>query len=208
MNHKRRAGFPLQTCFDSAELDPRLRWFCEPPAWRIDTARRCLEVETGTGTDFWQRTHYGFSADNGHFLFAEVPSDFVLTARVRFSPTNLYDQAGVLVRQNSDCWIKAAVEHESAGPAHLGAVVTHGGYSDWSVQDFPRGPVDIALRVTRKCADFLLEYSVQPDNQWSPLRIAHLSLPAGQTMLMCGIYACSPNCGGFRAEFPFLEIRT
>lgn len=52
----------------------------------MDAAAETLHVEPDAPTDFWQRTHYGFRVDNGHFLHADVTGDFVLGVRVCFRP--------------------------------------------------------------------------------------------------------------------------
>jgi uncharacterized protein len=187
--------------FTGASLDPRLRWFCEPAQWSLNPSMPALIVETGADTDFWQRTHYGFQADNGHFLYADVSGDFVLSTRVRAHPSNQYDQAGLMIRLSPDCWLKTSVEYEPDAPAQLGAVVTNGGYSDWSVQDYLAPQIDLNLRVTRSGADCVVEYS--PDGAvWRLLRVAHLT--AGE--VACGVYACSPKGAGLIAEFSHLTI--
>src|SRR5262245_26679782 len=131
------ADQPLHELFDKPAIHPRLRWYCEPPRWSVEPARRWLRVEPNGGTDFWQKTHYGFEADNGHLLFTGLTGDFVMTTRVRFHPVHQYDQAGLMVRVSPSCWLKTSVEYEPDGPSHLGAVVTNQAYSDWSTQDFP-----------------------------------------------------------------------
>lgn len=88
----------LHESFDNPALHPLLRWHCEPANWSVDPARRSLRVEPTGGTDFWQRTHYGFEADNGHFLFTEVTGDVVVSSHVRFHPVHQYDQAGLMIR--------------------------------------------------------------------------------------------------------------
>lgn len=195
----------LQSPFAGSNLPAQLRWHCPPTRWRVDAATQTLHVEPDAPTDFWQRTHYGFRVDSGHFLHAEVSGDFVLSVLVRFRPVHQYDQAGVMVRVSENCWLKAAVEFEPGGPARLGAVVTNHGYSDWSTQDFPPGPGETWLRVRREADDYLVEASA--DGQaWGQLRMTHLHEGRG-TAVACGLYACSPKGIGFAAEFTRLSIR-
>ena len=52
--------------FDKPLFDPQLAWHCEPADWKIE--HNNLVVATDAETDFWQRTHYGFQVDSGHFL--------------------------------------------------------------------------------------------------------------------------------------------
>ena len=204
--------------FAAAALPASLRWHCEPRRWSLDPARRVLRIEPDAPTDFWQRTHYGFRVDNGHFLGLEVAGDFALTARVRFRPAHQYDQAGVMVRLSPDCWLKSSVEFEPHGPSRLGAVVTNFGYSDWSTQDFHPGRStktsddadetsvagQIWLRLRREADDYLVHAS--PDgNSWSQLRVAHLHQARGLPVA-CGLYACSPKRTGFSAEFDSFTV--
>jgi uncharacterized protein len=156
-------------------------------------------------TDFWQRTHYGFEADNGHFLFAATSGDFVMTTRVRFFPKHQYDQAGLMVRLSAACWLKTSVEYEPDAPGRLGAVVTNGAYSDWSTQEFPAGRTETWLRVRREGTDYIVDASI--DGQaWQQIRMAHLHDDRPGGPVACGLYACSPKAAGFVAEFAHLEI--
>jgi regulation of enolase protein 1 (concanavalin A-like superfamily) len=193
----------LHECFTGPGLDPRLRWHCEPTRWSLRPEGPCLRLEPDAATDFWRKTHYGFEADNGHFLFAEADGDFVLTVGVRFRPAHQYDQAGVMVRASPTCWLKASVEYEPAGPNRLGAVVTNG-YSDWSTQDFPPGAGAVRLRVRREGDDYWVE-AARDGAGWEQIRLAHLHEGEGGTVA-CGLYACSPRAAGFMAEFEQLTI--
>lgn len=185
--------------FTGPALDPRLRWLNEPPRWTLD---QCLRVHPAAQSDFWQRTHYGFRADNGHFLYAECAGDFRLSASVRFAPAHQYDQAGLMVRVSEEEWLKASVEYETEGPARLGAVVTHAGYSDWSTQDFARDSREIELRIDRERSTLIVHWR-PPGGAWSQLRVAHLDAPE---VVHAGLYACSPKGAGFTAEFLNLRI--
>jgi uncharacterized protein len=184
----------------SGSLDPRLHWFNEPERWRVENG---LHIATTAATDFWQRTHYGFRADNGHFLFTPWTGDFTMTAHVRFQPAHQYDQAGLMVRFSEDEWLKTSVEFEPEGPARLGAVVTRSGYSDWSTQDFPRDRRDIELRVRREHDTFLIDWRAAESEHWVQLRVAPLACGAEATI---GLYACSPKAPGLQASFAWLRI--
>ena len=99
----------LEEKFDKQHLDPRLSWFCEPSEWKIENSS--LVVATDAETDYWQRTHYGFQVDNGHFLYMEVDRDFILETEVQYHFANQYDQAGLMVRNSTDSWVKTAIEY-------------------------------------------------------------------------------------------------
>jgi regulation of enolase protein 1 (concanavalin A-like superfamily) len=195
----------LHEDFRAAALDSRLAWFNPPKHWRLEARGPGLVVEPDGQTDFWQRTHYGFSADNGHFLSLELRGDFVLSTEVRFHPVHQYDQAGLMIRGDANCWIKASVEHELEGRPQLGAVVTNNGYSDWSLQDFPFSENTVRWRITRNGADVRVEFSPAGRGQWKLMRVARWHWP-DPVPLRAGLYACSPKDAGFRAEFAFLRV--
>lgn len=130
---------PLDERFLREQFSRRLRWLNPPLSWKVEPSLPALVVEPAAKTDFRQQTHYGFCADNGHFLHLDVGGLFTLTTKVRFHPAHQYDQAGLMVRRGPSCWIKTSVEYEPNGPSQLGAVVTNQGFSDWSMQDFPPG---------------------------------------------------------------------
>jgi uncharacterized protein len=191
--------------FDDVGLDSKLSWLCEPRRWSLDPGKRCLKLEPDGGTDFWQTTHYGFQADNGHLLRARVSGDFVVTTGVRFHPVHQYDQAGLMVRISPSCWLKTSIEYEPDRASRLGAVVTNHGYSDWSSQAVPAALREIWLRVRREGTDYLVEAS-QEGREWDQIRMAHLYDDRDGAAVDCGLYACSPKGTGYVAEFSFLHI--
>jgi hypothetical protein len=198
----------ISETFEQETLNPLLQWLNPPPSWKVDRERARLIVETAAETDFWQRTHYGFRADNGHFLHASVNGDGEIAATVLAMPAHQYDQAGLMIRCSEDCWLKASVEYEPEGPSQLGAVATNNGYSDWSLQNFSgTGALSYALRVRWEGNDFFVEHAPSETGPWKLLRVAHLFRQSGDPLL-CGIYACSPKASGFRAEFSSLRVQT
>jgi regulation of enolase protein 1 (concanavalin A-like superfamily) len=200
----------LNESFTGPALHPGLFWFCEPTRWTLASDAPGLFLHPDPETDFWQRTHYGFQADNGHALLARVEGDFRVETRVRFHGLHQYDQAGLLLRFSPDCWLKTSVEFEPGAPNRLGAVVTRHGYSDWSTQDIAPEHMDFAFRLTRTGADFLVEASVAGAS-FSQIRLAHLeaaSATGGGSFppVSVGLYACSPKAAGFEAHFAYLKI--
>ncbi|QHT70714.1 DUF1349 domain-containing protein [Rhodocytophaga rosea] len=184
-------------------LDPSLQWFNPPRQYQVD--EKALIIKPDAQTDFWQKTHYGFTPDNGHFLFAELAGDFVLSTTVIFYPRHQYDQAGLMIRFSPDCWLKTSVEYEPDGASKLGAVVTNHGYSDWSTQELLPFRNQISLRIRRESSDYIVEY-LKEINLWVQLRMAHLFEDDGRQKVKAGIYACSPINVGYEAQFTSLQI--
>lgn len=194
--------------FDRQALDPRLKWLNPPSDWEIDRAHSRLLLKPDAATDFWQQTHYGFRADNGHFLFAEVPGDAIITAGIHLHPAHQYDQAGLMVRFSADCWLKTCIEFEPAEPSHLGAVVTSFGFSDWSLQDFPYGEsFSYTLRIRREGSDLLVEHAATETGPWNLMRIAHLH-SGSESVAKMGVFTCSPQEGGCVVDVAFLRIES
>jgi regulation of enolase protein 1 (concanavalin A-like superfamily) len=181
-------------------LQPGFEWHCAPTSWTGDPVTGSLTICTTEKSDFWQRTHYGFRADTGHFLWTAAADDFVMEVEVAMSPLHQYDQAGLMVRLSPDCWLKTSVEHEDSERNRLGCVVTNRGYSDWSSEDVPAKVNEFALRVTRHAADYLVEARL-PGGRWTQLRVTHLEEDSGSSAVRCGVYACSPSHPGFTAAF-------
>ena len=211
-----RVQVKLGVCYDEtatlrATSAPRpsiraLAWRCEPARWSLDTAAGGLRIEPDAETDFWQRTHYGFQVDNGHFLFAEVDGDFVLTTHASFRPVHQYDQAGLMVRLSADCWLKTSIEYEPGPTNRLGAVVTNAGYSDWSTQEVPERRRRRSGCASPAPAPTTWSSRRQTAPQWTQLRLAHLHDDDG-ARVSAGLYACSPKAAGYQADFAFLEIK-
>jgi len=197
---------PVQEHFDRNTLNAALGWHCEPAHWHIDAAERRLVLHTDANTDFWQRTHYGFEVDNGHFLHLQADGDFVLTTKVTSHPLHQYDQAGLMLRISPSCWLKTSVEFEPGGHSRLGAVVTNAQYSDWSTQPVPADLRTLWFRLRAEGQDCIVEASFDGAD-WQQLRMAHLMERCDVSSVSCGLYACSPKAAGYRAEFHHLEFQ-
>jgi regulation of enolase protein 1 (concanavalin A-like superfamily) len=192
--------------FNQGTISPQLQWYNPPQHNIVNREEGYLVIKPEAHTDFWQKTHYGFVPDNGHFLYMEVTGDFILSTKVRFSPKHQYDQAGLMIRISPDCWLKTSVEYEPQGASRLGVVVTNSGYSDWSTQEFLSPENEITLRVRRESSDYMVEY-LKDESMWIQMRMAHLMEDTGDMPVKAGLYACSPIGAGYEARFSFLKIQ-
>lgn len=182
------------------ENPKRFAWLHAPPQWQL---RNALEFTTAPDSDYWQRTHYGFQRDNGHFFYATVRGDFVLSAQLASAPNAQYDQCGLLVRASAETWLKCSAEYETDSHSRLGSVVTNRGYSDWATQDIAGVVTALWYRVRREHDDLLIEWA-EDGSDWHQMRIAHLhNCPAE---LQVGAYACSPTGPGFSCRVSDLQI--
>lgn len=199
------ADEPLREDFAGPTLSPRLQWLHAPRRWQLDPAAPCLRLWPEAGTDYWQRTHYGFQADNGHLLHLQATGDFVLSTRVVTRPVHQYDQAGLMLRVSPSCWIKTSVEYEPGGPNRLGAVVTNGAWSDWSTQPLGQDVDTVWFRLRAEGCDVIVDSSLDGEH-WTQLRMARLVERARVASVLCGLYACSPKAAGCEAAFSFLHF--
>ena len=177
------------------------QWLNEPKEFSIEKDR--IKITTKNETDFWQRTHYGFRRDDGHFFYKKITGDFIIQANFKYFPNTQYDQCGLLIRLNEDNWIKTSVEFENEVFSHLGSVVTNFGYSDWSTQEIPAKINEVIFEIKRNSNDFIINFSFD-NKKFQQVRIAHLHL--AQDELMVGIYSCSPKREGFECEISNLKI--
>ena len=172
------------------------------PAEAEWTAERVM-IQTEPGSDFWQRTHYGFRRDSGHCLLRAVSGDFTMTVTAEFDYRFQFDQCGVVVYQDEDTWMKGSIEKENESMGRLGSVVTNHGWSDWATADVPASVKRVAYRLHRRGDDFLLERAF-PGEDWAQMRIFHLHGIGAE--IFAGVYACSPNNSSFKAVFSLPEF--
>jgi regulation of enolase protein 1 (concanavalin A-like superfamily) len=173
-------------------------WFEEPPVWRDDAG--VLTMTTAPKSDFWRKTHYGFIRDNGHFYYEEMADDFVATVQVVGEYTTLYDQAGLMVRVDTENWMKCGIEFVE-GIYFASAVVTRD-FSDWSVASLGTELTRVWLRVVREGTTLTVEYSLNGED-YILLRNCYLPMEGS---VQVGPMAASPGDQGFDVRFEGLEI--
>lgn len=176
----------------------RCHWMNEPADWSLAEGR--LDVVTDAATDFWQRTHYGFSRDNGHFFGARSDGDFTAELRVRASYEALYDQAGMMVRVDAENWIKAGIEHSDGRPM-LGSVLTSG-QSDWATGPYEGDARDFRLRITVHAGVLRLQASAD-GRFWPLVRLAPFPKAAAY---LVGPMCCTPERAGLAVTFSDFSI--
>lgn len=178
---------------------PKIDW--EAGTWTVKPrAVACegnsLVVEATEGSDFWEKTLYGFEHRNGHALLA--PWDRSTAIEVSFELSGfigLYDQAGIFLRMSDRQWIKAGVEFNDDVPS-LGAVVTNG-MSDWSLAPVPDWAERlVTLRASRLTDGVVIRARVDGE-AWRTIRVA----PFGHDVVGAGPMLCAPTRAGFKVRF-------
>lgn len=170
-------------------------WTHEPQSQSV--VEEGLMVEAVEGSDYWQRTMYGFQHDNGHALLA--PWEKGEAVEVSFSLqglTELYDQAGVMLWHGDKQWIKAGIEINDGVPL-LGAVVTDD-YSDWSLSPVPEWMGEnITLRASR-INDAAVIRARTDHHPWRTVRVARFPY---ETSVQAGPFLCAPTRSGLQVHF-------
>ena len=185
------------------KMNQKYKWINAPAEYTIDEAEICIVTEPKT--DLWQKTYGGDSADNAPMLLWETcDKTFTFTVKVTYESDGLYDQAGIVLHQDENTWMKASMECEG-DIKHLGSVVTNRGFSDWASVDFPKDKRVMWYRMNRRESDFLLEYSEDGHN-FSVLRMCHIWDLADTINI--GLYACSPRESSFKAFFTDIKYES
>lgn len=174
-----------------------MRWYHEPPAWRVDG--EAITATAGPRTDFWRKTHDGGVRDHGHFYYQTVSGDFTAAVKVIGHYTSLYDQAGLMVRRDAARWMKCGIEYVN-GIQHASVVVTRD-WSDWSIVPLANPPA-IWLRVERRGGTLEVSYALDGAS-FILIRQAFLS---AQPSLQVGVMLASPTGDGLTATFEGLRI--
>jgi regulation of enolase protein 1 (concanavalin A-like superfamily) len=180
-------------------LNENYAWINEPPSW--SGGESDLSLTTANATDFWRKTFYGFTRDNGHAYLRPVSGDFSASATVVGAYEELYDQAGLMVRVDERNWIKTGIEYTDR-LMHFSVVVTRE-VSDWSVIPLPdaKPESEVRVRLTRHDNAVRIQYAVD-GSHWRMARLAPFF--AGDAHV--GVMACSPERAGFQARFRDIEI--
>lgn len=156
-----------------------------------------LLVTAVEGSDFWQRTLYGFQHESGHALLAPWDRQRAIEVSFRIDTfTDLYDQAGLMLRVDADRWIKTGVEVNDGVP-HVGAVVTDQ-YSDWSLAPVPEWTGEtVTLRASYADGAVTLRARAG-DTPWRTIRVAPFRHPEAA---MAGPFTCAPTRAGLQVRF-------
>lgn len=174
-------------------------WHNEPPRWHLSDMM--LSLSTGDKTDFWQDTFYGFHRDDGHFLGCEVVGDFTAVIGFDADYEMLYDQAGLMMRADTQTWLKVGIEY-SDGVTNFSTVVTRQGRSDWSVIGVPALTGPQHVRLTRIGGATIAHFQ-DSDGSWRLMRLADFPV---EVSVVVGPMACSPEREGLDVRFHTFEI--
>lgn len=183
---------------EGGDLLSRMTWL-NPPASEF-YASGAVTARCKGKTDFWRKTFYGYINDNGHFLRLPAQGEFQFQARIAGNYSQLYDQAGIMVRLDEKHWLKCGSEYFD-GRRWASVVVTHD-YSDWSTMDDLTQTGPVYWRVQRKKDSLEAQCSID-GARYTTVRQAWF--PANVPVDV-GVMCAAPEGSGFDSTFDLLEI--
>jgi regulation of enolase protein 1 (concanavalin A-like superfamily) len=189
-----------------------MEWFNSPASFDIQYSDdpiavrsfERLKVHAEPHTGFWRKTHFNFISDNGHFLYNTISGDFEVSVAVVGKCTTLYDQGGLMVRENPENWIKICKEN-FAGAQIIATVVTKD-YSDLSTLSLPSedAPEVVYFKLVMKQGSFEIFHSLNGTD----FTLNRLGFLPSNSELQVGIMCASPDSDeGFDVEFRDFKLK-
>ena len=175
-----------------------MQWYNEPQTWQQQD--NALSVHADGKTDFWRVTLHDFIKDDGHFYYQDVTGDFTATIKVTGDYAALYDQAGLMIRENEMTWLKCGIEYLD-GVQQASAVITRD-FSDWSIVPLPDNPATIWFQVQRTRTAVEVRFS-RDGATYTLMRQGYLSAAA---VLQVGMMCAAPQGDGFAVTFEVFTI--
>ena len=107
---------------EQRERKQGMHWHNEPEEW--SQHRTTVMLRVPPGTDFWRKTRTDEVVDNAPFYYLEVEGDFEVRVKVKANYDNPDDQAGIMVREDEENWVKLGIQMVGDVP-HMCATITH-----------------------------------------------------------------------------------
>ncbi len=183
----------------SAQKLEKMQWFNEPELYEIKNGTLTMDVPAQC--DYWRVAHYGFTVDDGPFLYGMYGGEFEAKVKVSGDYKVRFDQAGMMIRIDKDNYMKCGIEYVD-GKFNISTVVTHN-TSDWSLIRLDK-PVDyIWLKAVRRKNAIEVFYSFD-DKEYTMMRTLWMQQ---NTPVMVGLMAACPDGNGFRAKFSDFHVK-
>ena len=183
----------------NAQSLEKMQWFNEHENYSIRNG--VLEMQVPAQTDFWRIAHYGFTVDDGPFLYAVYGGEFEAKIKVSGEYETRFDQAGMMIRLDHENYVKFGIEFVD-GKFNISAVVTHH-TSDWSVIRLEEPIPHLWLKAVRRLDAIELFYSFD-DREYTMMRTLWMQ---DNCPLQVGPVAACPDGQGFKARFSDFKVR-
>ncbi len=192
-------GLLMATTAMNAQKLEKMQWFNEPEQYEIKNGTLTMDVPAQC--DYWRVAHYGFTVDDGPFLYGMYGGEFEAKVKVSGDYKVRFDQAGMMIRIDKDNYMKCGIEYVD-GRFNISTVVTHN-TSDWSLIRLDK-PVDyIWLKAVRRKDAIEVFYSFD-DKEYTMMRTLWMQQ---NTPVMVGLMAACPDGNGFRAKFSDFHVK-
>ena len=195
--------FAFVAMFSGASLKAqtldKMQWFNEPESYTIKGGT--LEMDVPDQTDYWRIAHYGFTVDDGPFLYATYGGEFEAKIKVSGDYKVRFDHAGMMIRQGHEHWVKFGIEFVE-GKYNISTVVTHH-TSDWSVIQLEKPIPYIWIKAVRRLDAIEIFYSFD-DKEYTMMRTLWMQ---DNCPLQVGPFAACPDGQGFKARFSDFKVK-
>ena len=176
-----------------------MSWLNEPKDWQIDGKN--LSFDVTPKTDYWRITHYGFTVDDGPFLYSNQGGEFEVNVKIVGAYKTRFDQMGLMFRIDEEHWIKTGIEYVD-GNYNFSTVSTNM-HSSWNVIKLS-GKVDaVWIKAVRKVDAIEISYSLNGTD----FIMSGLNYFPPNSVAKVGMMAASPDGDGFRAKFENFSIK-
>ena len=175
-----------------------MSWLNEPEEWQITDNK--LMISATPQSDYWNKSHYGFTVFDGPFLYTERSGEFEVSVKISAAYKFRFDQACLMLRIDENNYVKTGVEYVD-GTYNISTVHTID-KSSWSVLGLKDKSKNVWMKVIRKLDALEIFYSTDGIKY---LMTNTVYFPEYKTVQV-GMMAASPDGKGFNAVFEDFKI--
>ena len=175
-----------------------MNWLNEPDKWKVLNDK--LEMFVTPQSDYWRKTHYGFTVDDGPFYYTTRGGEFEASLKITGDYKSRYDQMGMMLRIDEENWIKTGIEYVD-GKYNYSTVITNIN-SSWNVIELTESPKSVWIKVIKQLDALEIYYSLDGKN----FKMSNLCYFRNNKPVMVGMMAASPDGNGFKAIFENFKV--
>lgn len=175
-----------------------MNWLNEPAQWEIKDNK--LTMYTTPQSDYWNKSHYGFTVYDGPFLYTERSGEFEVSVKMSATYKSRFDQVCLMLRIDENNYVKTGVEYVD-GIFNISTVHTIE-KSSWSVLGLKDKPKNVWMKAVRRLDALEIFYSTDGTNY---IMTNTVYFPEFKTVQV-GMMAASPDGNGFNAVFEDFKI--
>lgn len=182
----------------NAQKMTSMNWLNEPAKWEIKDNKLVMEVTPQS--DYWTKSHYGFTVHDGPFLYTERNGEFEVVVKMNGAYKTRFDQVCLMLRIDENNYIKTGVEFVD-GVYNISTVHTID-KSSWSVLGLKEKPKNVWMKAARRLDAVEIFYSTDGVNYTMTNTVYFPEFKSVQV----GMMAASPDGNGFEATFEEFKI--